>query len=934
MRNLAEVEHARQARKAYIEQRCLELEPPLRSNVLQHIESFQAAMQITTPINDSQWDMLRPRILAQREAAELIEHQKAEQYAALQSAIPSTAHDEAFLKPAREVYDREYDQAQELLRRRLSEYADDIINGQWHGGQGLDPNNAPGFAIQILSHVYNRYTEDKNAGRLDLEPTARIQGPKQGSPPAEPFLSLDNMKWVYDNKVRTLTDQYRRELFICAGCTEEQKPIKWFAFEGLIQHYGAKHTTAFSKGNIVVHWQTAEWPGELGETPFEPNPAPYHKLDRKIGGFKGYGLVRQIPQTRHEDQFSLSHSGDGSFQESQMVAGLEKSLGGSNGHQNGGGPYSLYQHAQHGHSHLQQVVEHQTSEEIYAAQLSLMTTDARPVWDALDGIKNLLSCIRMHTVIHYVVARFREQYHQQPTLDMLTDALLTNPEMRPMKEAHGLACKSCVASQTDGAASSESYFARIRSVKLFNISSLITHFKINHSKDGHTHLNWTTDMIEVPEVQIVSGLVQSPGMNDEKLALIAGAFPGAFSRTLPKIGQIPDTVDDTRKDTGLAARVLGLGKKTKSSKKKGNPRGKSQEPMPEPAEDEYDPRRPMVPQRQEHELDPARFDTDLARKSSASVVQPPAAPLSEFGLSAETRAALSNLTALSAKQATFQQEHAATRSPSVGRAATLSTALQPTAVTGQPDIAAILASLRGGTGAPAPIAPPPTSLSNRSGSASCYPPTDPYGLPPQPGHRSYRPGSQHPTTLFAPPSAVESPGRYNPVDQQAALARNHRQHEQNQQVRAPAERSSNAASQPRSPPRYRYVYDNQPPPLTHPVYREAPVQYIQLPAEHHQYAPQVQHQHIEYRYERPKPVYVDEYGRPLELIPIEDSAPAPIQYVPHPYDPQQPTPRPVTYQPRPSSQQMYYEPASQHQHQHVGPRYTYEDDSRGSVSRD
>ena len=81
----------------------MELQPPLEANVLQHIDSFRAALQIPSPMDDAQWEVLKPRLLAGREYAELAEHQRASQLAALQAAIPSAVPDDTYLKPAKEA---------------------------------------------------------------------------------------------------------------------------------------------------------------------------------------------------------------------------------------------------------------------------------------------------------------------------------------------------------------------------------------------------------------------------------------------------------------------------------------------------------------------------------------------------------------------------------------------------------------------------------------------------------------------------------------------------------------------------------------------------------------------------------------------------------------------------------------------------------------
>ncbi|EMC93455.1 hypothetical protein BAUCODRAFT_37134 [Baudoinia panamericana UAMH 10762] len=963
-RNPMEVEEARAARKADIERRCLQLAPPLTPSVLQHIDSFQAAMQITTPMNDAQWDMLRPRLQAQREPAELIEHLRAEQLAALQAAIPSANADDNYLRPAKEVYDRDYELWQDPLRKRLAQYADELINGQWHGGKGLDHDSAPSLATQVMLHVRKRYVEEKQAGTLPPVPEKETKsaGSKQGTPAPDPFLSLDNMKWVHDNKIRPLTDPHRRELFLCAGCTMERRP-KWFAFEGLIQHCGAKHTTAFSKGNIVVHWQTSEWPEE---SPFVTNPAPYVKLDRKMSDV----TVRRLPRAPQQDSqangVSVNHDSGIMLSDNPLFTQSGQMYSPSSNGYHGApmrSPHPQQNQGQYGsqrsNPNHSPAVPQPTASMGYDAQLNQFAADARNAWDTLDGVKDLHDCIRVHSMIHHAVVRFTERFQQRPKVDMLTDSLATHTAMRPIKNAHGLACKICVGAQTDGSANSQSYFARIKNVKLYNLSALVTHFKIIHQpRQQATHVDWTRDMVELPDMQLVGDLVRTPGMDDDKLAIIAAAFPTAYADPLPKIGQVKEALPDVGPDSGLASRLLQrLEKKGKQGAKKkaqhgnGTPGREGSQDLPEPGEDEYDPRKPMVAQTKEQAADPARFDTDIARKPSA-----PAASVTNgtpFSLAPETLAALTGLSAIlpqTAQPAPAMPE-ISERSPSVGR-------VEPTQT---PDISAILASL---TGVLTPARPATTSTAPTRQVASA--PRAHHGHPQAQAEQRthvYRPESRRASGRYVPetaPRASVSPPRSAHHDLQATLARNTSQYQQNQKLQAYTAAPSQSYHQPqRSPPRYRVMYEDehaygqprQQPKA--PAYCEAPVQYVQLP-EH-----QPPSQYVQYGYERPapsKPVYVDQYGRPLELIPI-DAAPAPVQYAPHPYDQQQqqaqqqyghrPEPAKLPYG-QPQSAGMQYQPAypADGRAMYYGQasptaatpgghalRYVYDDGARSSVPR-
>lgn len=893
-------------------------------------------MQITTPLTDAAWDMLKPRILAQREAAEYTEHVRASQLAALQAAIPSYIPDDIISKPAKEMYDREYEDAQAPLRKRLGEFADDITNGHWGGGKMIDKDNAPIFAIQVLQHVRQRYTEDKELGLLDdLDTAVKQNGSKQGSPPPTPFLSLDNMKWLYDNKVRSFTDAHRKELFICAGCEEERKP-KWFAFEGLVQHYGAKHTSTFSKGNIIVHWQTAEWPEK---PPFHTRPEHWLKFDRRTSDMKRDHRAKNGPHNNHDSQAQApaAHNpvpngyspNNGATSNDTAYApqhhGQAALLGIHNVHGNGLG-YTNGTNAEEGPE----------------ARLLKLANDSRETWDALDGVKDLLECIKVQTVLHHAVVRFAEQYHAKPTLDIFTDALASHNAMRPLKNVTGLACKSCVTAGQNSY--SNSYWTRIRGVKLFNTSSLITHFKLMHQPHEHIgRLDWVKDMIELPEKQIIKQLLHTPGMDDGKLALIAAAIPGMFPTPLPTIGRISEEEQKPSASEASFSNLLGRlnkkqrGKANKKAQKAGkgaHDRDSSHEALPEPKEDEYDPLRPaLVPTQQT--WDPAQFDTD-ARKPSEPKVQAAQPPTPEFNLDPATIAMLQSLTQASQNKPT--PIHRTSRSPSVGRAHAASapkpSVPEPVPVpvpesnvtrSGQPDIAAILAALTG----QGQTATPPTSTSNRSGSQSF---AETY---PREQHSKGQPVSRYLVAPQAPPEAVITPHVH---ELQAAVSHNHGQYDQNRHHSQP-ERPYSTGPQPHQPPpqpipQYQYVYETDRPyaqasPHT-ATYREAPPtpQYVQVPE--HEYA-----QHG-YQYERPapQPIYVDQYGRPL--IPI-DAAPAPVQYLPNPYEQQ--------HYARPQEQPVYTSAASQ---SHLQPvysdrrpvyyeqpappaRYTYDD--RASVGR-
>jgi hypothetical protein len=165
----------------------------------------------------------------------------------------------------KEVNDRERDQFQAAIHAQIGAYVDELIRDGWQGGEKVTKESSPRFAAEVLVHVRKRfYTEVARN-----EAAARTAGhdPKL-DPPNGPYtqkLVLENMRWVCDTKIKPLTDQYGKELFLCNGCENHHR---LYSFESVLQHYAAKHTSALSIGTIVVHWG-AEWPEH---PPFNPDP--------------------------------------------------------------------------------------------------------------------------------------------------------------------------------------------------------------------------------------------------------------------------------------------------------------------------------------------------------------------------------------------------------------------------------------------------------------------------------------------------------------------------------------------------------------------------------------------------------------------------------------------------------------------------------------
>jgi hypothetical protein len=230
------------------------------------MESFQAALQISTALTDQAWEVLKPRLLAQRESAERREQERIQQGKLLQAKSNERKHQESQLKEAKELLDKEWDGVQGPIRERLATYADEIIRESWSDGNAVTKDTCAKFAADVLLYsrrrFYDEIAEEDKSTRTAISP---IRSDSPSGPPTRKLI-LENMKWLFDNKVKNFTEQFQKELFLCNGC---EGNFKFYGFEGVIQHYAAKHTTTLSLGSVVVHWR-AEWPEH---PPFHPNPS-------------------------------------------------------------------------------------------------------------------------------------------------------------------------------------------------------------------------------------------------------------------------------------------------------------------------------------------------------------------------------------------------------------------------------------------------------------------------------------------------------------------------------------------------------------------------------------------------------------------------------------------------------------------------------------
>ena len=528
------------------------MEPPIPPNVLIHMESFQAALQISTPLTERAWEVLQPRLEAQRKEAEARAAATADHAKASQAAVTTAErdfHSHLSQKDAGEPSDREWELVQSPIRERLAAYADKIISEKWAAGAGVGVENAPNFAADVLLSARDRFCADS------LRSDVRSNGLALEQPHlTSPKLTLENMKWLYDQKVKNLAESMRKELFLCNGC---EVNYKYYGFEAVLQHYAAKHTSSLSLGNVVVNWR-AEWPEQ---PPFDPSPctawsASHTNIASWSPGLAArHGAAAQpVLQTQANSMFgddpyannnTTSTTGFDAAVYSAATTSMQQSTlppypntfsaqRDQYFHTSGHG-YSGPPHPQH-YSHLpterllndgsvpgthstnpglpQEISTTSVSTiqpaatapspngylvsfpggDLYHAQMNEMAKHARDVWFGTSGIKDIPQSVRIYVVIQHVVCRFEKRYTNEPSLSMFIDGLDHNPLMRPVRSLNGLACKSCVTIWDSEAGDVLPSDNMTSEKKLYTLPHLLNHFRTVHLESSQLSVDVQTGM--------------------------------------------------------------------------------------------------------------------------------------------------------------------------------------------------------------------------------------------------------------------------------------------------------------------------------------------------------------------------------------------------------------------------------------------------------
>lgn len=565
-RTKEEVTELKSARRIEIERRALELDPPLSANILAHIPSFQAALQIITPMDDQGWELLKPRLLAQRAEAEQREQDST---ARLQRELDDKRNQTTAAKEAREAGDADWDAIQAPLRAQIAGFADEIIRDGWGDGEKVNRDTCSKFAVEVLTYIRKRFyaevAKDKAAARAAGKPAS-------SDPPQGPFtqkLTLENMKWIFEVKVKPHTEQYRKEIFLCSGCGVT---VRYYGFEGVIQHYAAKHTNTLSIGNVVVHWR-AEWPEQppftaeqktTKSSSYRDQPAPAYPP-----GQSGPAQSYQAPSTVPTPAYGPPSWSEPYSQASQpphvgAVGGYSSQVYGASNYAPAESfhPYPAPQTQQQGYTgpaqnppmppYTYNYGAYQSNSQLgfaqaptppfshqFGAQLDEMARIARELWNATSNMKDALSIVRVQVVIYHLAKRFHAKFGTPLPLSTFIDGLSNHKDMRPVRNVNGLICRVCHQGLGGYGASEEER-------KSWSLPQLTAHFQSKHVEPfvrtgqyGQPP-EWTVDMVLLPEPAAVTNLRAAISMDGQKSLLVSEAVP----HLLPSTSVPPSTSNE------------------------------------------------------------------------------------------------------------------------------------------------------------------------------------------------------------------------------------------------------------------------------------------------------------------------------------------------------------------------------------------------------
>ncbi|KAI5808182.1 hypothetical protein DFH27DRAFT_607891 [Peziza echinospora] len=569
-RSISEVAEVRRARQLDIEQRCLKLNPPIYPNELHTMPAFKTTMLIAVQLTEKAWQHLLPKLLEQRSKPDAKEKPNDHRQVLSQAHAEAKKPVDGLQRELKEKKEFEWEESQRPVKEKLDHYALSIVDtwllqncqGSKAGmNRDLALRFAPAVLVQIRDKFYSEhpYTAGDPGHHVMLDPNS-AEGAAALERPTSSRLLLENMKYVFDTKIKPLTDAHRKELFLCSGCDNNPK---LYGFEGIIQHYAAKHTASMSLGSVIVHWKT-DWPyvppfllnppvtspsvgrslghsqhptfqlGQSGNNPPSFGSTrgkhlwPTYQTDASSSTLTGTG--NSSGEFMNTDNgftaFPLSHKSCTIKMPNQCTTQIIQQINVSSP---ANGPGRLKRNG----AQLPLPMSPPQPPDAQLTQLEHLATMARESWFQLSGIKDLHNSVRIHYVIQKITRSFQAAFHPlMPQLTMFIDALREHNLMKPMRNANGLQCLACAINPSH---SNISLSGAGSAGRVFTLIALTQHFETVHvvRNKSKVKMDWKTQMIKLPDNRTIGMLRDTIGMDEEKLRHLKEVFPLAFNLPLP-----------------------------------------------------------------------------------------------------------------------------------------------------------------------------------------------------------------------------------------------------------------------------------------------------------------------------------------------------------------------------------------------------------------
>jgi len=256
---IREAAHQKSERENFYKEHALSLDPPLEAAALERIPAYKRAINISKAPSERSWQLLRPKLLGERDVAEKLIQDEQERLETVEFNLKLVKeYTNIMIRRSTE------DTPEQKLVLKL---ADEVLKNL-EIEVPIGPIDDADFVLLVLRAVREKYY------RLDQAARTNGKGEKY-------CLLLDDAKMIYEVKLSPKIESWKdparskaARLFKCPGCTRTDINLR-YTFGQLFCHLNEKH--AWHIGNFSIlrgeplqlpvgvrfPWCRLEWPLKL-----------------------------------------------------------------------------------------------------------------------------------------------------------------------------------------------------------------------------------------------------------------------------------------------------------------------------------------------------------------------------------------------------------------------------------------------------------------------------------------------------------------------------------------------------------------------------------------------------------------------------------------------------------------------------------------------